>query len=158
THDWDPDVPVAETLGALQGLKQAGKIGAYGASNVNGAQLAESIAVGGYDWVQNSYSLLDRDAEREVLPLCAEHGLGFTPFSPLPGGGLTGRYGRGAEAPAGSGMTMRPEPYEHLRTDRVWDALERLEELGPPAQLAFAWLFAEPRVTAVVVGPRRPDQ
>jgi aryl-alcohol dehydrogenase-like predicted oxidoreductase len=108
--------------------------------------------------VQNSYSLLDRDVEREVLPLCREHGLGFTPFSPLAGGWLTGKYRRDAAPPAGSRMTMRPQPYEHLRSDAVYDGLEQLEQLGDPATLAFAWLFAQPDVTAVVVGPRRPEQ
>jgi aryl-alcohol dehydrogenase-like predicted oxidoreductase len=54
-------------------------------------------------------------------------------------------------------MTMRPEPYEHFLEDRVYDGLEELERRGDPATLAFAWLLADPRVTAVVVGPRRPD-
>jgi len=180
THDWDPDVPVAETAGVLDELVAAGKIGAYGLSNVDGRQLREALAAGSFGWVQNAYSLLDREAEREVLPLCApavleappssgrispappatlppRHGLGFTPFGPLSGGWLTGKYRRGEEPPAGSRMTQRPEPYERLRTDAVFDGLERLAELGDPAQLAFAWLFSEPRVTAVVVGPRRPE-
>jgi aryl-alcohol dehydrogenase-like predicted oxidoreductase len=155
-HDWDPDVPVAETAGALDELVAAGKIGAYGVSNVDAAQLREALAAGNFGSVQNSYSLLDRGDERDVLPLCAEHGLGYTPFSPLAGGWLTGKYRRGAPVPAGSRMTMRPEPYEHLRTDRVYEALERLEQLGDPATLALAWLLAQPSVTAVVVGPRRP--
>jgi aryl-alcohol dehydrogenase-like predicted oxidoreductase len=157
THDWDPDVPVAETAGALDELVAAGKIGAYGLSNVGGAQLREAVAAGAFGWVQNSYSLLDRDAADEVLPLCAEHGLGFTPFSPLAGGWLTGKYRRDEAAPAGSRMTMRPEPYAHLQVDEIYDRLERLAELGDPATLAFAWLLADPRVTAVVVGPRRPE-
>jgi 1-deoxyxylulose-5-phosphate synthase len=156
-HDWDPDVPIAETAGALERLVDAGTIRAYGLSNVDGPQLRETLAEGEFRWVQNSYSLLDREAEREVIPLCAAHGLGFTPFSPLAGGWLTGKYRRGAEPPAGSRMTMRPEPYEHLRRDAIYDGLERLEELGDPATLAFAWLFARPAVTAVVVGPRRPQ-
>ena len=95
THDWDPDVPIAETLGALDELVRDGKIGAFGASNVDGAQLREALAAASrsrYEWVQNSYSLLDREVESEVLPLCAEDGLGFTPFSPLAGGWLTGKY------------------------------------------------------------------
>jgi aryl-alcohol dehydrogenase-like predicted oxidoreductase len=157
THDWDPDVPIAETQGALEELRLQGKIGAYGLSNVDGAQLREGLAAGGFGWVQNSYSLLDRESEREVLPLCAEHGLGFTPFSPLAGGWLTGKYRRDAPAPEGSRMTMRPGPYEHLRTERVYDGLEELERRGDPATLAFAWLFADPRVSAVVAGPRRPE-
>ena len=155
-HAWDSDVPVAETAGALDGLVAAGKIGAYGLSNVDAARLREALAAGEFGSVQNSYSLLDRGDERDVLPLCAEHGLGYTPFSPLAGGWLTGKYRRGAPVPAGSRMTMRPEPYEHLRTDRVYDALEELERRGDPATLALAWLLAQPAVTAVVVGPRRP--
>ena len=88
-------MPIAETLGALDELVQEGKVGAIGASNVDGAQLREALAAAPatrFEWVQNSYSLLDREAEREVLPLCAEDGLGFTPFSPLAGGWLTGKY------------------------------------------------------------------
>ena len=156
THAWDQDVPFAETAGALEELVAAGKIGAYGVSNVDGPQLRDALAHGTPRWVQNSYSLLDRDAEKEVLPLCRAHGLGFTPFSPLAGGWLTGKYTRDAPAPPGSRMTMRPEPYEHLRTDAVYDALEQLARLGDPATLALAWLFAQPHVTAVIVGPRGP--
>jgi aryl-alcohol dehydrogenase-like predicted oxidoreductase len=164
THDWDPDVPIAETLGVLDELVREGKAGAVGASNVDGAQLRAALAVDltvRFEWVQNSYSLLDREPEREVMPLCAEHGLGFTPFSPLAGGWLTGKYRRGEPPPAGSRMAQRPEPYEHLRADRVYEGLERLERLAAErgttsSVLAIAWLLADPRVTAVVVGPRRP--
>jgi aryl-alcohol dehydrogenase-like predicted oxidoreductase len=165
THEPDPDVPIAETLGALDELVREGKVGAIGASNVDGAQLHEALAAApatGFEWVQNSYSLLDRDAEREVLPLCAAEGLGFTPFSPLAGGWLTGKYRRGEAPPAGSRMTLRPGPYEHLRNDATFDALDGLERLAAErgtsgAALAFAWLLGDPRVTAVVVGPRRPE-
>jgi aryl-alcohol dehydrogenase-like predicted oxidoreductase len=156
THDWDHDMPIAETAGVLDELVTEGKIGAYGLSNVGGAQLREALAAGRFGWVQNSYSLLDRAAEDEVLPLCEEHGLGFTPFSPLAGGWLTGKYKRGEPPPAGSRMTMRPEPYEHLRNDKVFAAVEQLAELGDPAMLAIAWLLADPRVSGVIVGPRRP--
>jgi aryl-alcohol dehydrogenase-like predicted oxidoreductase len=105
--------------------------------------------------VQNSYSLLDREVEDEVLPLCAEHGVWFQVHSPLMGGWLTGKYRRDAPAPEGSRMTLRSGPYEHLREDRVYDALERLEGRGDPTTLAFAWLLADERVS-VVIGPRRP--
>ena len=88
----------AETLGALRRARpRRARSGAVGASNVDGAQLREALEASErdgtvrFEWVQNSYSLLDREAEREVLPLCAEHGLGFTPFSPLAGGWLTGQ-------------------------------------------------------------------
>ena len=156
THAWDEDVPIAETAGVLDELVAEGKIGAYGLSNVDAAQLREAVAAGAFGWVQNSYSLLDRGVEEDVLPLCEELGLGFTPFSPLAGGWLTGKYRRDAVVPEGSRMTMRPEPYVHLRDDTVYDRLERLEELGDPATLALAWLLGDPRLTAVIVGPRRP--
>jgi aryl-alcohol dehydrogenase-like predicted oxidoreductase len=166
THEPDPHVPIAETLGALDELVREGKVGAIGASNVDGVQLREALAASPatrYEWVQNSYSLLDREAERELLPLCAEAGLGFTPFSPLAGGWLTGKYTRGAEAPSGSRMTMRPEPYAHfVESDAVWRGLDGLaaaaaERGTSQAALALAWLLADERVTAVVVGPRRPE-
>jgi aryl-alcohol dehydrogenase-like predicted oxidoreductase len=163
THAMDPDTPVGETIGAFSELVDEGKIRAYGGSNVDTAWLEEALRHGRPDWVQNSFSLLDRADETGVLELCAREGLGYTPFSPLAGGWLTGKYRRGENPPAGSRMTLRPEPYEHLRTDETFDRLERFEELAreretTPAALALAWLLAHPQVTAVVVGPRRPDQ
>ncbi len=160
THEPDPETPLADTLDALDELVVAGKIGAYGGSNVDGAVLRE--AGGRYAWAQNSYSLLERGDEEEVLPLCAEHGLGYTPFSPLAGGWLAGKYRRGEAAPAGSRMTMRPEPYAHLDRDEVWDGLDALRRRAEGhgvdmATLALAWLLSDPRVTAVIVGPRRPE-
>src|SRR5215469_14996587 len=86
THEWDPDVPIAETAGALDELLAAGKIGAYGLSNVDGPQLRQALEAGVFAVVQNSYSLLDREAEQEVLPLCAANGVAFQAFSPLAGG------------------------------------------------------------------------
>jgi aryl-alcohol dehydrogenase-like predicted oxidoreductase len=155
-HEWDPDVPVAELAGVFEELVAAGKIGAYGLSNVDGAQLAEALEAGEFAAVQNSYSLLDREAERDVLPLCTAHGAGFHAFSPLAGGWLTGKYRRGAPEPHGSRMTMRPGPYEHLRDDRVYEALDALASRGDPATLALAWLLGDERVS-VVLGPRRPE-
>jgi aryl-alcohol dehydrogenase-like predicted oxidoreductase len=167
-HAPDPDTPLAETLRTFDELVRAGKVRAIGASNVERAYLEEALAISEreglvrFEWVQNSYSLLDREPEDGVLQLCAEHGLGFTPFSPLAGGWLTGKYSRGASYPAGSRMTQRPEPYAEYDCERVWRGLERLaaaaRERGiDVATLAFAWLFAHPGVTAVVVGPRRPE-
>jgi aryl-alcohol dehydrogenase-like predicted oxidoreductase len=156
-HDWDPEVPVPEVAGVFEELVAAGKIGAYGLSNVDGAQLSAALPAGNFAAVQNSYSLLDREVEEEVLPLCREHGLWFQVHSPLMGGWLTGKYRRGAQAPEGSRMTLRSEPYEYLRDDRVYEALEALERLGDPTTLALAWLLGDERIS-VVVGPRRPDQ
>jgi aryl-alcohol dehydrogenase-like predicted oxidoreductase len=162
-HDMDPAVPVAETIGSFDALVAEGKIRAYGGSNIDVVWLEEALRLGRPDWVQNSYSLLDREADQGVLEVCAQAGLGFTPFSPLAGGWLTGKYRRGVEPPAGSRMTLRPESYLHLQEDRVFDALEAFEAVAAerattPATLAFAWLLSHPQVTAVVVGPRRPEQ
>ena len=163
THAPDPDVPIAETAGALDELVAAGAIGKYGLSNVDGAQLCEALGAGAFGWVQNSYSLLDREAEQEILPLCGERGLGFTPFSPLAGGWLTGKYRRGEPPPPGSRMSARPEPYEQFNDPAVFDQLEELERRAAEegttmAALAIAWLLANPLVTAVIVGPRKPAQ
>jgi aryl-alcohol dehydrogenase-like predicted oxidoreductase len=156
-HAWDDDVPAAELAGVFDELVAAGKIGAYGLSNIEGARLSEALAAGSFAAVQNSYSLLDREVEDQVLPLCAEHGLWFQVHSPLMGGWLTGKYRRDAPAPEGSRMTLRSGPYEHLRTDAVYDALEELERRGDPTTLALAWLLADDRIS-VVIGPRRPAQ
>jgi aryl-alcohol dehydrogenase-like predicted oxidoreductase len=156
-HAPDPDVPAAELAGVFEELVAAGKIGAYGVSNVDGSQLRAALDAGSFSAVQNSYSLLDREVEAEVLPLCAEHGLWFQVHSPLMGGWLTGKYRRDTPAPEGSRMTLRSGPYEHLRDDRVYDALEELERRGDPTTLAFAWLLADERIS-VVLGPRRAEQ
>jgi aryl-alcohol dehydrogenase-like predicted oxidoreductase len=160
THAPDPDTALADTLAALEELAREGKMRAIGASNVDGTVLREGL--GTYRWVQNAYSLLDRDAEREVLPLCTQHGLGFTPFSPLAGGILTGKYRRGEPPPPGSRLATRPEMVEHLSEERLYGTAERLLAVAAragidSATLAYAWLFAQPQVTAVIVGPRRPE-
>jgi aryl-alcohol dehydrogenase-like predicted oxidoreductase len=162
-HAMDPATPVGETLGAFEELRAEGKVRAYGGSNVDADWLEEALRHGRPEWVQNSYSLLERGDEDTVLPVVEREGLGYTPFGPLAGGWLTGKYRRGEEPPAGSRMTLRPEPYEHLHDDAVYDALEAFEERAreratTPAALALAWLLGHPHVTAVVIGPRRPDQ
>jgi aryl-alcohol dehydrogenase-like predicted oxidoreductase len=157
THAPDPDVPIVEVAGVFEELVAAGKVGAYGLSNVDGAQLAEALEAGDFAAVQSSYSLLDREVEDEVLPLCTANGLWFQAHGPLSGGWLTGKYRRDEAAPEGSRMTLRSGPYEHLRDDRVYDALEKLERRGDPATLALGWLLADSDVS-VVIGPRRPEQ
>ena len=162
-HDIDPATPVADTIGAFESLAGAGRIRAYGGSNADSDWLEAALRHGSPAWVQNSYSLLERGDEADVLPVVAREGLGYTPFSPLAGGWLTGKYRRDQEPPAGSRMTLRPEPYAHLLDERVFDGLEAFEAAAAerttsPAALAIAWLLAHPQVTAVVIGPRRPEQ
>jgi len=161
-HDYDPDVPLAETFGAFGAARADGLIGAYGVSNFGAAQLTAALAAGQPRAVQNCYSLLTRQDERDVLPLCAERGVAYTVFSPLAGGWLTGKYRRGAPYPAGSRMTQRPEPYEEFLADATFDALERLLQIAAGrgtslAGLALGWLLADDRVAQVVIGPGRPD-
>jgi aryl-alcohol dehydrogenase-like predicted oxidoreductase len=168
THEPDPSTPIEETLRALDELVRGGKVEAIGASNVSADQLSEALEAsdaGGlarFDWVQNELNLLRPDEQDEVLAICRSEGLGFTPFSPLAGGWLTGKYRRGAEYPPDSRMTLRPEPYRELERASTFDALEAFaaaaERHGTePATLAIAWLLAHPDVTAVVVGPRKPE-
>ena len=161
-HDYDPDVPLAESLGALGAAQADGLIGAYGVSNFDGPQLAAALAAGTPRAVQNSYSLLARQDERDVLPLCSARGVAYLAFGPLAGGWLTGKYRRGAPYPAGSRMTQRPEPYQALVTGLTFDALDRLQAIAAGrgtslAGLALGWLLAGERVTQVVIGPGRPE-
>jgi aryl-alcohol dehydrogenase-like predicted oxidoreductase len=161
-HDFDPDVPIEETIATFEGLIGLKLIKAYGVSNFNAEQLGEALVGGKPTLVQNSYSLLDRGDEGGLVQLCAELGIAYTPFGPLAGGWLTGKYKRDEPAPEGSRMAMRPGPYEHLRRPETFAALDRLAEIAKrrgvdSATLAIAWLLAQPGVTAVVVGPRRTN-
>jgi aryl-alcohol dehydrogenase-like predicted oxidoreductase len=161
-HDWDPDVPLAESFGAFGAARADGLIGAYGVSNFGAPQLAAALAAGEPRAVQNSYSLLARRDEREMLPLCAERGVAYLAFSPLAGGWLTGKYRRGAPYPAGSRMTQRPEPYQEFVTGPIFEALDRLRAIAARrgtsmAGLALGWLLADDRVTQIVIGPGRPE-
>jgi aryl-alcohol dehydrogenase-like predicted oxidoreductase len=161
-HAFDPDTPLADTIAVFETLVERGLIGAYGVSNFDADQLGRTLAIGVPAAVQNSYSLLDRGDEVGVIPLCREHAVGYVAFSPLAGGWLAGRYRRDEEPPPGSRMSTRPEPYEHLRNERTFAALDALataaSESGvSTAAVALAWVLAQRDVAAAVVGPRRPE-
>jgi aryl-alcohol dehydrogenase-like predicted oxidoreductase len=161
-HEFDPDVPLAETFCAFEALATAGKIRAYGVSNFDAHQLEAALEHGEPQAIQNAHSLLERDDEVAVLSLCERHDIAYLAFGPLSGGWLTGKYRRGAPFPAGSRMTQRPEPYETLLNDRTFDALDELagvagERGTSMAGVALAWLLADDRVTQIVVGPGRPE-
>jgi aryl-alcohol dehydrogenase-like predicted oxidoreductase len=162
-HAFDPDTPLEETVATFEGLVQLGLIKAYGVSNFDADQLRATLELVRPAVVQNSYSLLDRGDEAKVLPLCAAFGIDYTPFSPLAGGWLTGKYRRDEAPPPGSRMTLRPGPYAELQTEATFAALDRATEVAVAkgvdlATLAIAWLLAQPLVTAVLIGPRRPEQ
>jgi aryl-alcohol dehydrogenase-like predicted oxidoreductase len=159
THEPDPDTPMDETFATFEALAERGLIAGWGVSNVGADDLREWLSLGTPALVQNSYSLLERGDEAEVIPLCAEQGIEYQAFSPLAGGWLTGKYQRGEEAPAGSRMTLRPEPYRHLESDDVYDGLDALgraaSERGVSmGGLALAWALAT--AGSAVAGPRRP--
>jgi aryl-alcohol dehydrogenase-like predicted oxidoreductase len=168
-HAFDPDVPQEETLAVFDELVREGTVGAVGASNFDAEQLAEGLELSTlegltrYEWVQNAFSLLEQDDSETIFPLCREHDLGYTPFSPLAGGWLTGKYRRGAAPPQGSRMTVRPEGGKGFRNDETFDALEAFEEEARErgvsmAGLALAWLLHVPELTAIVVGPNTVEQ
>jgi aryl-alcohol dehydrogenase-like predicted oxidoreductase len=167
-HEFDSEVSQEETLSVFDDLVREGKIGAVGASNFSADQLAEALEISEleslvrYEWIQNSHSLLDRGDAETIFPVCREHGIGYEAFGPLAGGWLTGKYRRGEAYPAGSRMTQRPEGYLAFANDRTFTALEQLEENARDrgvsmAGLALAWLLAHDEITAVVVGPTRPE-
>ena len=164
-HEPDPETPLEETLRALDDVVRIGKVIYVGASNIEAWRLARALWIsdkGGlcrFDWVQNSFSLLDRAAEHELFPLCADQGVGFTAFSPLAGGWLTGKYRAAGAYPDASRMTLRPEPYRHLERGHVFRGLTTLAEEARArgvemGALATAWVLHHPRVDAAIIGPR----
>jgi aryl-alcohol dehydrogenase-like predicted oxidoreductase len=165
-HEPDEATPIAETLGALQELIDAGKVRAIGASNFDGRQLREADAAARADGltrfsaVQNHYRLLERgDAERDGLPACRELSIGFVPFFPLASGLLTGKYRAGEQAPTGSRLAGRGEPASEEQFALI-TALERYaEERGVTIlDVAVGALLAEEPVVSVIAGATRPEQ
>ena len=161
-HDFDPDVPLADTFGAFARAQAEGSVGAYGVSNFDAAQLTAALAAGMPQAIQNSYSLLAREDSAGLLDLCAAKGVAYLAFGPLAGGWLTGKYRRGEPFPAGSRMTQRPEPYRPLVTSRTFDTLDALRTIAADhgislAGLALTWLLSDNRVTQIVIGPGRPQ-
>jgi len=167
-HRPDPDTPLEETLDALNTLIDQGKVRYIGASNFPAWLLMKSLWVADanglrrFEWVQNSFNLIDQSEQSDVLEVCRDQGLGFTNFSPLGGGWLTGRYKFGEDYPEGSRMTKRPEPYLKYWKEETFASIDRLtvmaSDLGvSPAGLSLAWLYHHPEVTSSIVGPRRSD-
>jgi aryl-alcohol dehydrogenase-like predicted oxidoreductase len=172
-HAPDPDVALEDTLAALDGLVRAGKVRALGASNFPAWLLAWAVAVQDREGfspfvsLQPQYSLVERSIETEILPFCRAAGLGVLPWGPLGAGFLTGRYERGTQPPAGTRIGDAEDGLEealHRRgTEANFRAVDEAravaDELGAGvAQVALAWLLAQPGVTAPIVGPRTLDQ
>ncbi|MFF3209301.1 aldo/keto reductase [Streptomyces sp. NPDC002886] len=164
-HSPDPDVPVAETLAALTELVTEGKIRYIGHSNFSGWQLAEAAHVaretGAAPFVsaQNEWSLLQRSAERELVPAALHYGVGVLPYFPLANGLLTGKIRRGAPVPAGS----RLEGRDAYLTDERLDIVEALAVLADKhgrtvLELAIGWLSAQPGCASVIAGATSAEQ
>lgn len=167
THAPDPSTPLEETLHALDDLIHQGKVRYIGAANMPTWLLTKALWISDrfhlqrFEWVQNYYSLLDRTDEHEMFPLCQDQHLGYTPFSPLAGGWLTGKYRAGEPFPAGSRMELRPD-FRTLAGEKTYPALDVLQRYATErgvdmASLALAWVMSHPVVTAPLIGPRRPE-
>lgn len=165
-HWQDANVPIEETLRALDDLVRQGKARYIGCSNFMAWQVCEAVwtsrtlGIAAFASVQPKYSLMDRAIEAELTPFCREYRMGILPYFPLENGFLTGKYKRGQSAPQG---TRLAEGDRGMFTDANFDLLEALEafcaERGRSVlELAFAWLLANPDVSSVIAGATRAEQ
>lgn len=164
-HTPDPATPIEVTLAALTELVEEGKIRFFGHSNFSAEQILDaeraSVDAGGPRFVsaQDHYSLIARDAEREIIPAVLETGVGFLPYFPLANGLLTGKFTR-TELPADTRIgRQRPEVHENA----PWDAIEAFAEFARHRGISmldatWGWLLAQPGLTSVIAGATRPDQ
>lgn len=169
-HWPNPEVPIAETLGALEGLRDEGKVRVAGCSNYGRRDLADLLQQGRVEVNQLCYSLLWRGIEREILPICLARGIGVTCYSPLAQGLLTGKFRSADEVPAGRARTRhfsasRPqarhgEPGAEVETFETLEAIRRICAGArlPMAQVALAWLLRQEGVASVICGARSPEQ
>jgi aryl-alcohol dehydrogenase-like predicted oxidoreductase len=171
-HAWDPLTPLEETLRAFDDLVASGKVRYIGVSNFKAWQLMKALALSdAHGWsrfaaAQYQYSLVERNIEHEISELCLHEGLGLTPWGPLGGGFLSGKY-RPGEKPQEGRLAMMPDETEEswLRRskDRNWSILQVVDEVARPhqathSQVALAWLLQQPAVCSVILGARTQAQ
>ncbi|HSU37256.1 MAG TPA: aldo/keto reductase [Propionibacteriaceae bacterium] len=168
-HEWDGQTPLEETLTALDDLVRSGKVRYIGASNYAGWHLMKALAVSErrglerFASQQIYYSLQNRDAESELVPVSLDQGLGILVWSPLAGGLLSGKYRRGVQAPAGSRHLSDWDEPPVNDEEKLYDTIEVAVEIGKArgvsaAQVSLAWTLARPAVTSLVVGARTAEQ
>ena len=168
-HRPDPVTPIEETLRALDDLVRAGKVRYIGCSNYAAWELCEAIWTSRsqhltpYVSVQPEYSMLVRDAEDELLPLCERYNVGILPYFPLAGGFLTGKYSRGQEPPEGTRLANPRNQFRRYLSDEGFGVLDSLNEFAVAqghtmVELAFAWLLECPQVSSVIAGATKVEQ
>jgi 1-deoxyxylulose-5-phosphate synthase len=164
-HRADPTTPIEETLSALDDLVREGLIRYAGVCNLAGWQVADAVWLSrnnswsGVIAAENHYSVLEREAERDIIPACQRFGLGLLPYFPLANGLLSGKYHRETDPPS----TARLAGRKRLLADAPWDRIEKLrafaEERGVPmATVAIGWLAAQKPVGSVIAGATTPEQ
>jgi aryl-alcohol dehydrogenase-like predicted oxidoreductase len=159
-HWTDDDTPIEETLRAFDDLARQGKARYIGASNYSAWELMQALwtsdkyNLARYDSLQPHYNLIERDEfERELRAVCKTYNLGVIPYSPLAGGFLTGKYRRGAPAPA----SKRAKGLQHALTEKNFALLDQMEAIANEhsatiAQIALAWMLADPIITSPIIG------
>ena len=168
-HRPQNDIPIDETLRALDDLITAGKVRYIGTSTFAAYQIVESLwaseklGLNRFVCEQPPYNLLDRRIERELLPVCQSYGIGVIPWSPLGGGMLTGKYKRDEAAPEGARYSEGKFRNGQPVSDATWDVVEGLrslcEEKGVAMDaFALAWVAAQPAVTSPIIGPKTMEQ
>ena len=166
-HVPDPEVPIADTLGAMAELMAEGKVRAIGCSNFDGPQLAEAneaLEGARFVSVQNQYSLLWREPEENLLAELDRQHAGLLPYYPLANGLLTGKYKKGEPLPEGARLALMPaERTAHWLSDPILDKVEAVRQVSedtriPMLTLAFSWLLSRPEVSSVIAGASTPEQ
>jgi len=168
-HRPGSDIPIDETLRALDDLIRAGKVRYIGTSTFAAWQVMESLWVSKelglnrFVCEQPPYHLLDRRIERELVPMAITYGIGIIPWSPLAGGFLSGKYKRGQARVQGSRFEKENEWTDRHFADRAFDVLETLEKIAGEkgctvSQLALAWCAQQPGITSPIIGPRTMEQ
>jgi aryl-alcohol dehydrogenase-like predicted oxidoreductase len=169
-YHWpDPDTPLEETLRALDDLVHQGKVRYIGSSNFAAWRVADAhwisreLGIHSFISCQNEYSVLVREAERELIPAMRNFGLGLLPYFPLASGLLTGKYKKGAPPPKDTRFAAWPELARPYQGEESWKKVERLEKFSAERghtilELAFSWLAARPQVASIIAGATRPEQ
>jgi aryl-alcohol dehydrogenase-like predicted oxidoreductase len=168
-HGWDSLTPLEETMIALNDIVRSGKVRYIGFSNYAAWQAAlsmgisERLSLARFETAQVHYSLLCRDIEYEIVPLCQEKGIGILPWSPLSGGFLSGKYKKDEQPPAGTRIGDRGVWFPFFEKEVGFHVVDVLKEMSAkmkssPSQISLAWLLSKPFVTSVILGARAMEQ